>query len=50
MTTLVLSIFNYIFFILADKKDTYISLGEFEFRQDPNHPIMELPPLEHLKN
>ena len=35
VTTLVLSIFEWIFFILADKKDNYKSLNEFEFRQDP---------------
>ena len=27
--------FEWIFFILADKKDNYKSLNEFEFRQDP---------------
>ena len=27
--------FKWIFFILADKKDYYKSLDEFEFRQDP---------------
>ena len=35
MTTLVLSIFEWIFFILAYNKDNYESLDEFEFRQDP---------------
>ena len=36
MTTLVLSNYEWIFFIiLADKKDNYKSLDEFEFRQDP---------------
>ena len=41
--------FEWIFFILANKKDNYISLYEFEFREDSIH-IMELAPLEHLKN
>ena len=27
--------FEWIYFILADKKDNYKSLNEFEFRQDP---------------
>ena len=35
MTTLVLSILNKSSFKLADKKDHYQSLNEFEFRQDP---------------
>ena len=46
MTSQVLSILNGSFFILADKKDNYISLNEFEFRP---WPIMELAALEHLK-
>ena len=41
--------FECIFFILADKKDNYISLDEFEFVKIPS-PVMELAPLEHLKN
>ena len=35
MTTLVLSILNGSSFFLADKKDNYKSLNEFEFHQDP---------------
>ena len=35
MTTLVLSILIGSSFILADKKDNYKSLNEFEFCQDP---------------
>ena len=27
--------FEWVFFILADKKDNYKSLNEIEFRQDP---------------
>ena len=34
MTTLVLSFFDLIFFILADKKDNYKSLNQFVFVQD----------------
>ena len=44
MTTLVLSIF-----ILADKKDNYKSLNDFESVKIPS-PIMELALLDHLKN
>ena len=44
VTTLVLSIF-----ILADKKDNYKSLNEFESVKIPS-PIMELALLDHLKN
>ena len=35
MTSLVLSILNGSFLILADKKNNYKSLDEFEIRQDP---------------
>ena len=43
--------FEWIFFILAYNKDNYLSLDEFEFRQDPiTYFILELAPLEHLKN
>ena len=49
MTTLVLSNYEWIFFILADKKDNYKSLNEFEFRKIPS-PIMELALLDHHKN
>ena len=35
MTTLMLSILNGSSFFLADKKDSYKSLDDFEFRQDP---------------
>ena len=48
MTTLVLSIFEQIFFNLTDKKDNYQSLNEFEFVKIPSL-IMELAPLDHLK-
>ena len=51
MTSLVLFffIFEQIIFILADQKDKYKSLDEFEFHQESITYYMELATLEHLK-
>ena len=40
---------EWIFFIIADKRNKYKSLDEFEFRQDPIT-YYGVSSLEHLKN